>query len=293
MTTTSERPSRTDPAAESGLERLQKTLARAGYGSRRHAEELIQEGRVRIGRRTARLGDRIDPTNDQVTVDGVPVPTHPALRYFALNKPRGVTSTMRDPHAERSLAEFLPEGPRVFPVGRLDRESEGLLILTNDGELAYRLQHPRHGVEKEYLAEVEGQVTRAALRRLTDGIELEDGLARAVRVKEVQRRAGKTALSITLAEGRKREVRRMMEALGHPVRRLVRVRIGPVLVGSLRPGKRRPLSQGEIAELYRVSGLAEAAPGRIPRSSAGHTSSVQASPRGRGLRRGARSGDST
>lgn len=257
-------PSRRGPregtAGREGLERLQKTLARAGLGSRRSAEELIREGRVRVGRRVARLGDRVDPVADRITVDGVPVPAHPELRYFALNKPRGVTTTMRDPHAARSVADFIPEGPRAFPVGRLDRESEGLVLLTNDGELANRLQHPRYGVEKEYLVEVEGSVPRGAIRRLATGVELEDGVARALRVEGVQRGAGKSALTLVMGEGRKREVRRMMEALGHPVRRLVRVRIGPVGMGGLRPGQVRSLTPEEVARLYRVSGLDRAEP---------------------------------
>jgi pseudouridine synthase len=231
----------------------------------------------------ARLGDRVDPLVDQVIVDGVPVPVHPELRYFALNKPRGVTSTLRDPHAARSLAGFLPKGPRVFPVGRLDRESEGLLLLTNDGALANRLQHPRHGVEKEYLVEVAGSVPRGAIRQLTAGIELEDGVARAVRVEGIQRAGGKTALTVVMAEGRKREVRRMMDALGFPVRRLVRVRVGPVAMGGVAPGSVRPLTQDEVSGLYTVSGLAKAAPGPRRRSSRERTSRAQGSGRGRDL----------
>lgn len=275
------RRSGTEPTPEGGLERLQKTLARAGFGSRRKAEELIEKGRVRVGRRLARLGDRVDPLVDPITVDGVPVPAHPGLRYFALNKPRGVTSTMRDPHAARSLAGFLPEGPRVFPVGRLDRESEGLLLLTNDGALANRLQHPRHGVEKEYLVEVAGSVPRRVIRQLTAGVELEDGLARAIRAEGIQRAEGKTALTVVMAEGRKREVRRMMDALGYRVRRLVRVRVGPVVMGGVAPGSIRPLTEDEISRLYTVSGLTRAAPGPTRRSSRDRASRAQGSGRGR------------
>lgn len=204
---------------------------------------------------------------DSVTVDGVPIPAHPELRYFALNKPDGVTTTVRDPHAQRSVAEFIPEGPRVFPVGRLDRESEGLVLLTNDGELANRLQHPRFGVEKEYLVEVEGPVSRGAIRTLTEGIELQDGRARALRAEEAQRSGRKTALRIVMGEGRKREVRRMLAAVGYPVRRLVRVRIGPVRMGGLRPGQLRSLTPKEVARLYSVSGLATAAPSSPARRS--------------------------
>ncbi len=230
---------------------------------------------------------------DSITVDGVPVPAHPALRYFAFNKPRGVTSTMSDPHAARSLTEFLPEGPRVFPVGRLDRDSEGLLLLMNDGELANRLQHPRHGVEKEYLVEVDGVVSNDAVRRLTVGIQLQDGSARAARARVVQRRAARTALSIVMREGRKREVRRMLEALGHSVLRLVRVRIGPVLVRTLDPGEVRALTKEEVAGLYQVTGLSRAAPRRLKRSSQGARRSSQRSGQGRGFGRGDDASDST
>jgi pseudouridine synthase len=280
MAITNRPPSGSEPASLAGPERLQKTLARAGYGSRRRAEELIEQGRVRVGRRVARLGDKVNPLSDRITVDEIPVPAHPDLRYFALNKPRGVTSTLRDRHAARPLTDLLPEGPRVFPVGRLDRESEGLLLLTNDGELANRLQHPRYRVEKEYLVQVEGRIPRAVLRRLTEGVELEDGMASAVRAREVQRVEGKTAVAIVMAEGRKRVVRRMMAALGHPVRRLLRVRIGPVALSGLRPGDLRPLTQEEIAGLYRVSALDAAVPGRQK------SSTREDAPRGKGSSRG-------
>jgi pseudouridine synthase len=242
----------------SGEERLQRTLARAGIASRRGAEDLIVAGRVRVNDRVAELGDRVDPKSDHITVDGVPIPADPELRYFALHKPAGVTTTLRDPHAERSLADLLPEGPRVVPVGRLDRDSEGLLLLTNDGDLAHRLQHPRFGVEKEYLVEVEGAISKPAVSRLTGGVELEDGVARAVRTGRVQRSRGRSSLPVVMAEGRKREVRRMLEAVGHPVTRLVRVRFGPVRLGRLPAGKHRPLSPEEIAGLYESVGLSRA-----------------------------------
>jgi 23S rRNA pseudouridine2605 synthase len=236
-------------------ERLQRTLARVGYGSRRSVEDLIRQERVRINGRVARLGDRVDPASDRITVDGALIPANPELRYFAFNKPRGVTTTIRDLHAERSLAEFLPPGPRVFPVGRLDRDSEGLLLLMNDGELGRRLQHARFGVEKEYLVEVDGTVTQAALRRLTKGIELEDGLAKALRVHGLSRVGRRSLVFVVLGEGRKRQVRRMFSALGFPVRRLVRVRIGPIKLGRLAPGRVRPLEAREVSELYGITGL--------------------------------------
>jgi 23S rRNA pseudouridine2605 synthase len=242
-------------AREAPVERLQRTLARVGFGSRRSAEQLIAAGRVRVDGRVAELGDRVDPTRAVVTVDGVPIPTDPELRYFAFNKPSGVTTTMSDPHAERSLGEFLPPGPRVFPVGRLDRDSEGLLLMTNDGELANRLQHPRYGIEKEYLVEVNGALPKSAVARLRDGVRLDDGVAKAVRVGTVQRAGERSALAIVMGEGRKREVRRMLAAIGYPVGRLVRVRLGPVRLGSLRPGQVKPLLPDEVTELYRVTGL--------------------------------------
>jgi 23S rRNA pseudouridine2605 synthase len=266
MTSTGSRPTRrTDrsparaPQPE-GAERLQKALARAGYGSRRSVEDLIRQGRVRIGTRVAELGDRVDARTDSVFVDDVPVPLHPDVRHYVLNKPAGVTTTLHDVHARKTLTEFLPPGPRVFPVGRLDRESEGLLLLTNDGELANRIQHPRYGVEKEYLAEVEGSVPRSVVRALERGVELEDGPARASRAAIEAGDRTRTAISVVMAEGRKREVRRMLAAVGFPVRRLVRVRIGPVRLGSLSPGAVRPLTTEEISDLYRATGLDRAAP---------------------------------
>jgi 23S rRNA pseudouridine2605 synthase len=255
-------PAKEEPAAAPPAEeRLQRTLARAGLGSRRGSELLIADGRVTVNGRVAELGTRVDPRRDRVAVDGVPIPADPDLRYFALNKPAGVTTTMRDPHAERSLLALLPEGPRVVPVGRLDRETEGLLLLTNDGDLAHRLQHPRHGVEKEYLAEVGGDLSRRAVSELLRGVELEDGPARAVRASVIERGRGRTAVSVVLAEGRKREVRRMLAAIGHPVHRLVRIRMGPVRLGSLPPGATRPLDPDEIAGLYRATGLERASLG--------------------------------
>lgn len=247
-------------------ERLQRILARAGFGSRRAVEDLIRAGRVQVGGRTAVLGDRADPAVDRIAVDGVPVAAHPELRLYKLNKPAGVTTTLRDPHAARSLASLLPPGPRVFPVGRLDRDSEGLLLLTNDGDVAFRLQHPRFGVEKEYLAEVEGTISRGALRRLVAGVDLEDGPARAVRVGGIERRPDRSSLRLVMGEGRKREVRRMLDAVGFPVHRLVRVRIGPVRLGNLKPGEVRPLTSTETSTLYRSVDLDTASP-RSSRSS--------------------------
>lgn len=237
------------------VERLQRTLARAGLSSRRGSEELIKAGRVEVNGRPASLGDKVDPEQDEVRVDGVRVSVDPGLRYVALHKPKGVTTTMRDRHAERDLRDYLPEGPRVFPVGRLDRDTEGLLLLTNDGDLAHRLAHPRHGVEKEYLAEVDGSPTPARIGKLRRGVELDDGIAKAVDARSVGRAGGRFAVRVVMTEGRKREVRRMLEAVGLPVRRLIRTRVGPVRLGRMKAGELRDLSHDEVRDLYRTAGL--------------------------------------
>jgi len=237
------------------IERLQRALARAGLGSRRACEELIAAGLVTVNGRVATLGDRVDPERDEVRVRGHRINVNPRLRTFALHKPAGVTTTMRDPHAASDLRRYLPRGPRVVPVGRLDRDTEGLLLLTNDGELANRLMHPRYGVEKEYLAEVEGVPTERQLARLRRGVELEDGVARATSARAVARTGGRGAVRLVVTEGRKREVRRMLAAVGLPVRRLIRVRVGPIRLGRLRPGEVRELEPEELLALYRAAGL--------------------------------------
>jgi 23S rRNA pseudouridine2605 synthase len=236
-------------------ERLQKALARAGVGSRRASEELIRQGRVTVNGREATLGDKVDPAADRVEVDGVRVPLDPALRYFAFHKPAGVVTTMRDPQGRPDLRSFLPPTPGVIAVGRLDQDTEGLLLLSNDGELANRLMHPRYGVEKEYLAEVEGNPGPRHLSRLTRGVELEDGTARAISARIAGRAGGRAAVRVVMGEGRKREVRRLLAAVGLPVRRLVRVRVGPVRLGKLPPSEVRPLSLEEVRALFRATGL--------------------------------------
>jgi 23S rRNA pseudouridine2605 synthase len=237
------------------VERLQRSLARAGFGSRRACEELIAAGRVEINGRVATLGDRLDPALDQVRVDGSKVNVNPELRTFALHKPRGVTTTMRDPHAERDLSGFLPKGVHVFPVGRLDRDTEGLLLLTNDGSLAHRLTHPRYAIEKEYLAEVDRPPSHRQLARLRRGVELDDGTARAVDARSAGGAAGRGGVRLVMVEGRKREVRRMLDAVELPVRRLVRVRVGPIRLGKLRPGDVRELEPEDVRALFRATGL--------------------------------------
>ncbi len=220
-------------------------LARAGFGSRRSCDELIGEGRVLVNGRPAVVGQRVDPDHDRVEVDGVPVGVRPDLVHYLLNKPRGVVTTARDPQGRPTVVSLVPDQPRVFPVGRLDADTEGLLVLTNDGELAQRLSHPSFGVEKEYLAEVEGTPSPGALRRLREGVQLEDGLTAPARVSA----PAPGVLRISLHEGRNRQVRRMCEAVGHPVVRLVRVRIGPLADRSLRPGEWRVLEPSEALAL--------------------------------------------
>ncbi|HVM12138.1 MAG TPA: pseudouridine synthase [Actinomycetota bacterium] len=241
-------PEKRPPAPEP--ERLQKVLARAGLGSRRACEELVRDGRVTVNGEIADLGRRVDTARDHVEVDGLRVPVNPDLVYFALNKPSGVVTTARDPQRRPDVSRYYPRGVRVFPVGRLDRDTEGLLLLTNDGELANRLTHPRYGAEKEYLAEVEGAVADRLLRRLERGVDLEDGLARAVAARRAAAAGGRTAVRMVMTEGRKREVRRMLAAVGLRVTRLVRVRVGPLRLKDLPPGSVRPLTPLEVRDLY-------------------------------------------
>jgi 23S rRNA pseudouridine2605 synthase len=228
-------------------------LARAGLGSRRACEELITAGRVTVNGRVAQLGDRVDPAVDRVEVDGGRVPLDPELRYFVLNKPTNVVTTAKDPQGRPDVSAYYPRDVRVFPVGRLDKDTEGLLLLTNDGELANRLTHPRFGVEKEYLAEVDGQPDERTMRRLERGVELEDGPARARQARMVGRAGERTAVRLVMTEGRKREVRRMLGSVGHPVQRLVRTRVGPIRLEKLKPGELRPLDPTEVADLYRAT----------------------------------------
>lgn len=232
-------------------ERLQKVLARAGIGSRRVGEELIVAGRVTVNGEVAHLGRRVDPEHDHVALDGVPVIVDASIVHWIVNKPAGYVTTARDTHGRPTVLDLVPDEPRVFPVGRLDLDTEGLLLLTNDGELAQLLTHPSHGVEKEYYAEVEGRPTPAELRALREGVELEDGPTRPARANIVQESgSGTTALTIVVKEGRKRMVRRMCAAVGHPVVRLARTRIGPLRDPRLAPGAWRALEPAEVRSLY-------------------------------------------
>ena len=233
-------------------ERLQRALARAGFGSRRSCEDLISAGRVKVNGRLATLGDKVDPTRDVVILNGATVNLDPNVRYLALHKPAGVVTTMRDPQGRRDIRAFVPDEPRVFPVGRLDLDSEGLLLLTNDGDLAEALTHPRYGVEKEYLVEVEGTPTAKHLGALRRGVELEDGPARAASVRIVDARGERGQLALVMTEGRKREVRRLLAAVDLPVARLVRVRIGPISLGRLKAGAVRDLTADEVLLLAKL-----------------------------------------
>ena len=232
-------------ASRSGGDRLQKVLAAAGLGSRRACEILIEEGRVTVNGEVAVLGRRVDPETDRIELDGVRVPVRPGLVTYLLNKPRGVVSTASDPQGRPTVVQLVPAEPRIFPVGRLDTDTEGLLLLTNDGDLAHRLTHPSFGVEKEYLAHVEGNPTPATLRRLREGVELEDGRTAPAKATLV----APGVIGLVIHEGRNRQVRRMCEAVGHPVRRLVRTRIGPLAERRLKPGEWRVLDLEEVRAL--------------------------------------------
>jgi 23S rRNA pseudouridine2605 synthase len=235
--------------------RLQKVLATAGIGSRRACEDLIFRRRVTVNGRVAQLGDKVDPATAEIKVDGQRVVTDTKMVYLAMNKPRGVVATMDDEKGRNELAEFLGTfEQRIFHVGRLDADSEGLLLLTNDGDLAHKLMHPSYGVAKTYLAEVMGPLPRSVGRALQSGVELEDGPAKADAFRLVDT-LGKTAqVEIVLHEGRKHIVRRMMEAVGHPVTRLIRTAVGPIRLGDMRPGGFRHLSNAEIGALFKAVG---------------------------------------
>jgi len=237
--------------------RLQKVLAAAGVGSRRHCEELIGEGRVEVdGEIVRRFGARVDPQHQVIRVDGRRIPASEDLVYLAVNKPTGVLTSMSDSRGRKTMADLLPDvSERLFHVGRLDYDTEGLMLLTNDGELAHRLAHPRFGVPKTYLAEVAGPVPRGLGRQLLTGIELDDGIAGADKFRVIEQVGARALVEVTLHEGRKHIVRRMLAAAGHPVTRLVRTQVGPIALGSLPPGKTRKLSTKEVGELYAAVGL--------------------------------------
>jgi 23S rRNA pseudouridine2605 synthase len=240
-----------------GGARLQKVMAEAGVGSRRYCEELIGAGRVEVdGETVRRFGARVDPDYQVIRVDGKRIPAKPGLAYLAFNKPPKVLTAMSDPRGRRTVADYLGDrSERLFHIGRLDYDTEGLMLLTNDGELAHRLAHPSFEVAKTYLADVTGQVPKDLGRRLMDGIELDDGVAKADKFRVIDRSGQRALVEITLHEGRKHVVRRMLAAAGHPVTRLVRTDVGPIRLGNLKPGTSRELSTREIGELYAAVGL--------------------------------------
>lgn len=246
--------------ASGGLQRLQKALAAAGAGSRRSCEKLIAGGRVRVNGEIATLGTSVNPLTDSVTIDGRPVDLRTARRVcIILNKPRGYITTRRDPHGRKTVMDLVGEDiPALHPVGRLDCDTEGLLLLTNDGSLTYRLTHPRHEVDKTYEATVSGIPGEEALEALREGIRLEEGVTSPAAVRVLMKRGGRAVVEITVHQGWKRQIRRMFEAVGHPVLRLKRTRYAFLELGRLRPGEWRRLTDDEIERL-RESGRRSAA----------------------------------
>ncbi len=235
--------------ADNGPERVQKVLARLGYGSRRVCEEIILARRVKVNGTVAVLGDRVTPERDRLEVDGQVVSTKANLVYYLLNKPRGVISTSSDPHGRTTVVELVPKEPRVFPVGRLDGDSEGLLIMTNDGEIAFQLTHPSHGVEKEYLVHLRRPPTDSELSKLKRGVILDDGPTLPTRISRLDLQV----VRMTLHEGKNRQIRRMYESVSNEVVRLVRIRIGPITDRTLKPGEYRELSPKEVIQLRNAS----------------------------------------
>lgn len=238
-------------------QRLQKLLAAAGIASRREAEKLILAGRVTVdGQPVTELGAKADPSSADVRVDGKPIDLHPEQVYVLLNKPKGYTSTRKDPHARRIVTDLVKDvGVNLYPVGRLDVNTEGLLILTNDGDFAHKLNHPKHQIPKTYHAEVRGLVTQETLRQLACGIMLEDGMTLPAKTRLLALNTGRqtSIVEIVIREGRNRQVRRMFDAVGHPVTRLIRTRIGNIPLNKLKTGEWRFLSRNEVEALLASS----------------------------------------
>ena len=245
------------PADEAGLVRLQKLLAQSGVASRRRCEELMLAGLVEVdGEVVTRLGTKVDPRTAVIRVEGRRLPPASDHVYLVLNKPRGVVSTMTDPHGRLTLADLVAARPeRLFHVGRLDTDTEGLLLLTNDGDFAQRVAHPSYELEKTYVAEVGGVVDRATLRRLREGVELEDGPVEVHAARLLSSAPDRSIVELTIHEGRNRIVRRLLDAVGHPVRRLTRTAIGPVRLSGLRSGTLRELTREELGTLLDAARL--------------------------------------
>lgn len=235
-------------------EKLHKVMARTGIASRRASEILIDRGRVTVDGRPAEVGMRVDAETAHIEVDGVPLPVRPGLVHYLLHKPTGVVSTVDDPQGRATVVDLVPDDPAVHPVGRLDRDSAGLLVLTNDGDLTHLLTHPRHGVTKTYRALVEGRVTDRVIRALVDGVVLEDGPAAALSGRIIDVHGERSLVEVVMGEGRNREVRRMFDAVGHPVLELFRTAIGPVHDAGLRAGEWRHLTLDEVRALYEAAG---------------------------------------
>ncbi|HEV7180806.1 MAG TPA: pseudouridine synthase [Candidatus Baltobacteraceae bacterium] len=240
------------PENDGGV-RLNKYIAQAGLASRRRADQLIAYGKVRVNGRVCReLGTIVQPS-DTVDVSGTPIRVADDITYLVMHKPVGVMTTMRDPQGRRTIVELIPKKlPRVVPVGRLDYDTAGVLLLTNDGELANRLMHPRYGVDKTYRAGITGRLSPDDVKRLHDGIDIEGNSSGGAKVRVVSVRSGYSVVDITIHEGRNRQVRKMFEALGHSVTTLVRLRFGPISLGDLGVGRTRSLSPRELAALHRV-----------------------------------------
>lgn len=235
-----------------GPERLQKVMAAAGIGSRRECEEMILEGRVEVDRKpVTELGTRVDPTSQQIHIDGTALPT-PKREYYVLNKPTGVVCTNSDPTGRTRVIDLIRSDERLFPVGRLDKTSEGLILVTNDGELSNKLTHPRYGIEKTYRVRVAGQPEAQLLGKLRRGVRLADGFAKVESIVTKRRLKGSTELEIVLNEGRNREIRRLLARIGHKVLSLKRVAIGPLRLGDLPVGAHRPLERDELARLRKA-----------------------------------------
>jgi 23S rRNA pseudouridine2605 synthase len=242
---------------DDGLVRLQKLLAQSGVASRRRCEELMLAGLVEVdGEVVTRLGTKVDPRTAVIRVEGRRLPPVSAHVYLVLNKPRGVVSTMSDPEGRRTLADFVSERPeRLFHVGRLDTDTEGLILLTNDGDFAQRIAHPSYELDKTYVAEVDGQVTKATVGRLRAGVTLEDGPVEVSAAKVVSTDPKRSIVELTIHEGRNRIVRRLLDEVGHPVRRLTRTAIGPVVLRGLRSGRLRELTREELGTLLDAARL--------------------------------------
>ena len=239
-----------------GLMRLQKFLAQAGVASRRAAEELIRQGRVEVNGRKAELGLSVDPLEDRVCLDGKSVTLGTQKVLIAFYKPRGCVTTASDPQGRRTVLDFLPDvGTRIFPVGRLDYDAEGLLLLTNDGELANRLLHPRYGISKVYDVKIKGHPDKKAIEQLRSGVRIDQGVTAPAEVEIIRELPNAAWLRITLHQGWNRQIKRMGLAVGHPVLRIRRIAYGPVRLGGLSPGRRRLLRLDEIRKIYEEAGL--------------------------------------